>query len=94
MSIAAAIFIIAVGAILRYATNINVQGVDFDTVGLILMIAGAAGLVLSFVYEFFWAKRRREDARLEAERQAAYRQQQAYQQPPAEQQEYREPPRY
>jgi hypothetical protein len=100
MSIAAAIFIIAVGAILRYATNINVQGVDFDTVGLILMIAGAAGLVLSFVYEFVWAKRRREDERLAAERQAAYQQQQAYQQgygqqpPPPEQQEYREPPRY
>lgn len=94
MSIAAAIFVIAVGAILRYATNINVQGVDFDTVGLILMIAGAAGLVLSFAYEFVWAKQRREDARLAAERQAAYQQQQGYQQPPAGQQEYREPPRY
>jgi hypothetical protein len=94
MTIGVSIFLIAVGAILRYATNFDVQDVSVDTVGLILMIAGAAGLVLSFVYEFFWAKRRREDARLEAERQAAYRQQQAYQQPPAEQQEYREPPRY
>ncbi|MEZ5076240.1 MAG: DUF6458 family protein [Solirubrobacterales bacterium] len=103
MSIGASIFIIAVGAILRYATNINVQGVDFDTVGLILMIAGAAGLVLSALYELVWAKRRREDERLAAERRAAYQRQQAYQQgygqqqqpqQPPEQQEYREPPRY
>ena len=43
MTIAAAIFLIAVGAILRYATNVHVQGVSVDTVGLILMIAGAAG---------------------------------------------------
>jgi len=88
MSIGASIFIIAIGAILRYATNINVQGVDFDTVGLILMIAGGAGLVLSALYEFVWAKRRREDEQLAAERRAAYQRQQAYQQgygqPPAQ----------
>lgn len=48
MTIAGAIFLIAVGAILRFATNVHVQGVSLDTVGLILMIAGAAGLVLSY----------------------------------------------
>jgi hypothetical protein len=58
MTIAGAIFLIAVGAILRYATNIHVQGVSLDTVGLILMIAGAAGLVLSFFQESLWSKRR------------------------------------
>lgn len=42
------IFLIAVGAILRYATNFDVSGVDMDTVGLILMITGAVILVLSF----------------------------------------------
>lgn len=47
MTSAGAIFLIAVGAILRYATNIHVEGVSLDTVGLILMIAGAAGLVIS-----------------------------------------------
>lgn len=69
MTIAAAIFLIAVGAILRYATNLNVEGVSIDTVGLILMIAGAAGLVLSFLYEAFWARRNREDAQLEERRE-------------------------
>jgi Domain of unknown function (DUF6458) len=59
MTIAAAIFLIAVGAILRYATNLHVEGVSIDTVGLILMIAGAAGLVLSFFQEAIWSGRAR-----------------------------------
>lgn len=73
MTIAAAIFLIAVGAILRYATNIHVQGVSIDTVGLILMIAGAAGLILSFFQEAIWSDRarRREAAVLPEERRGA-----------------------
>ncbi len=42
------IFLIAVGAILKYATNFNLSGIDMDTVGVILMITGAVILVLSF----------------------------------------------
>ena len=57
MTIAAAIFLIAVGAILRYATNFDIRDVEMDTVGLILMIAGAAGLVLSFLQDAIWADR-------------------------------------
>jgi hypothetical protein len=57
MTIAAGIFLIAVGAVLRYATNFHVQEVDMDTVGLILMIAGAAGLVLAFFQEMIWTDR-------------------------------------
>jgi hypothetical protein len=59
MTIAAAIFLIAIGAILRYATNWHVEGVSLDTVGLILMIAGVAGLVLSFFQEAIWSRRAR-----------------------------------
>jgi hypothetical protein len=70
MTIAAAIFLIAVGAILRYATNIHVQGVSVDTVGLILMIAGAAGLILSFFQEAIWSDRRRRREALVEERAA------------------------
>ena len=58
MTIAAGIFLIAVGAILRYATDFNVRDVEMDTVGLILMIAGVAGLILSFFQEAIWSKRR------------------------------------
>jgi hypothetical protein len=41
------IFLIAVGAILRYAINVTVEGVEIDTVGLILMVVGIIGLVIS-----------------------------------------------
>lgn len=51
MTIGAGIFLIAVGAILKFATNFQVAHVDIDTVGIILMIAGAAGLLLGFVQE-------------------------------------------
>lgn len=47
MSIGASIFMIAVGAILRYAVTFTVSGVDITVVGLILMIAGLIGLVAS-----------------------------------------------
>lgn len=49
MTIGGSIFIIAVGAILYFATSWHLANVDLNTVGLILMIAGAAGLVLGFV---------------------------------------------
>jgi Domain of unknown function (DUF6458) len=89
MTIAAAIFLIAVGAILRYATDLDVEGVSIDTVGLILMIAGAAGLLLSFIQEAFLSGRaRRREA--EAQERAAADPQIAAEQRAAE--ERREPP--
>ena len=53
VSIGGPIFIIAIGAILRYATNFDVSGVEMDTVGLILMIAGIAALLLSLGVALF-----------------------------------------
>jgi cytochrome c oxidase subunit IV len=58
MTIGAGIFLIAVGAILKFATNLHVQGVSIDTIGVILMIAGAAGLILGIFQEFIWSRRR------------------------------------
>jgi hypothetical protein len=51
VTIASAIFLIAVGAILRYAINVESDVINIQTVGLILMIAGGAGLALSLLYE-------------------------------------------
>lgn len=51
MTIGAAVLLIAIGAILRYAVEINTDAVDIPTVGLILMIAGGLGLALSLLYE-------------------------------------------
>lgn len=52
MSIGASIFLIAVGAILRYAVTAEVSGIEIETVGLILMIAGIIGLVISLAMIF------------------------------------------
>ena len=49
MTIGAGIFLIALGAILRYAISDSIEGVNLETVGLILMIAGVAGIVLGFI---------------------------------------------
>ncbi len=69
MTLAAGILLIVVGAILTFATNLHVQGLSLDTVGWILMIAGAAGLVLSFFQEAIWNERaRRREAVVEPER--------------------------
>jgi len=44
------IFLIAVGAILRYAVTATVSGIELQTVGVILMIVGIVGLLLSIAY--------------------------------------------
>ena len=52
MTIGGAILLGAIGAILRYAVADSVDGVDLETIGLILMIAGVVGLVLALMFEF------------------------------------------
>lgn len=46
MTIGSSIFLIALGAILRYAVTDSISGVDLTTIGLILMIAGVVGLLI------------------------------------------------
>jgi hypothetical protein len=58
MTTGTSLLLIAVGAILRYAVTASVSGVSLTTVGLILMIVGAAGLVLSLFYMLAWSPRR------------------------------------
>ena len=47
MGIGTSIFMIAVGAILYFAVNADISGLEISTVGLILMILGVVGLVIS-----------------------------------------------
>ena len=68
MTIGGSIFLIAVGAILYFATNLHVAHLSIDTVGLILMIAGAAGLVLGFFQQAMWSRRSRRDVVVEERR--------------------------
>jgi hypothetical protein len=58
MTTGTSIFLIAVGAILRYAVTATVSGVSLTTVGLILMIVGILGLVLSLFCMLAWGPRR------------------------------------
>ena len=58
MGIGTSIFLIAFGAILRYAVNADISGLEISTVGLILMIAGVLGLVISLLYMTMWSRRR------------------------------------
>ena len=46
MTIGGSIFLIAVGAILMYAVDVTVSGIEIQTIGLILMIAGVVGLLI------------------------------------------------
>ncbi len=45
MGIGISVFLLAVGAILAFAVDASVSGLDLDTIGVILMIVGAIGLV-------------------------------------------------
>jgi hypothetical protein len=52
MSLGVSIFLLVVGAILTFAVKVSTSGFDINVVGIILMIAGAVGLLLSLM---FWS---------------------------------------
>ena len=56
MGLGVGIFLIAVGAVLAFAIHITTSGaVDLHTIGWILMIVGAVGVLLSMVFWSSWA---------------------------------------
>ena len=59
MYIGTAIFLIALGAILRFAVTVTVAGVDLQVAGLILIIVGIIGLVIALFETALWSDRRR-----------------------------------
>ena len=58
MALGTSLFLIAVGAILRFAVTASTSAVNIQTVGVILMIVGAVGLVVSLFWMTVWAGRR------------------------------------
>lgn len=44
------LMLIAVGAIIAFAINASVSGVDIDAIGVILIIVGVIGLVFSLLF--------------------------------------------
>ena len=55
MSTGISIALIAVGAILTFALEREVSGINIDAVGIILMIAGAMGLLFSALFWSNWS---------------------------------------
>jgi hypothetical protein len=54
MGISTSLVLIAIGAILKWAVNASVSGINLHVVGVILMIVGAVGLVLSLIFWSSW----------------------------------------
>jgi len=54
MGIGVSIFLIAVGAVLAFAVNAEVSGLDVQVVGWILLIVGAVGILLSLLFWSSW----------------------------------------
>ena len=54
MGLGVGIFLTAIGAILAFAVNAEVSGVNIHTIGWILMIVGIAGVVLSMIFWSSW----------------------------------------
>jgi ABC-type transport system involved in cytochrome c biogenesis permease subunit len=54
MGLGVSLILIAVGAVLTFAVEATVSGVDIDAVGWILMIVGAVGFLLSLAFWSSW----------------------------------------
>lgn len=49
MGIGVSIFLLALGAILAFAVDLSLTGLDIPVVGIILMVCGLIGLVLALI---------------------------------------------
>lgn len=65
MGISVSILLIAVGAILTWAVTAEAEGIDVNTVGVILLIVGILGLVLSLIFWSSWGGLHRRTAYVE-----------------------------
>ncbi|MDQ3619488.1 MAG: DUF6458 family protein [Actinomycetota bacterium] len=60
MGIGVSVFLFAIGAILTFALEVDAEGINLDTVGIILMIVGVVGLLASMLFWSSFAPFRRE----------------------------------
>jgi predicted membrane channel-forming protein YqfA (hemolysin III family) len=65
VSLGVSIFLLVVGAVLTFAVEASTSGFDLDTVGVILMVAGALGVVLSLLFWSSFSPYRRGDTVVE-----------------------------
>jgi Na+/proline symporter len=70
VGIGASIFLIALGAILAFAVNVDLGGLDIQVIGWILILAGVLGLI---TFAMIWGRRRTVVARPSVEEPVEYR---------------------
>jgi Domain of unknown function (DUF6458) len=68
MGIGVSLFLLAIGAILTFAVEADLAGIDLDVVGIILMIVGGLGLLLTLLFFGSSAPYRRDRAVVREER--------------------------
>lgn len=61
MGIGTSLFLIALGAILRFAVHVTAHGFNIHTIGIILIIVGIIGLLISLLWMTVWSDRRRRE---------------------------------
>ena len=54
MGLGVSIFLIAVGAILTWAVDVTASGVNGHAIGVILLIVGLVGAILSMIFWSSW----------------------------------------
>ena len=54
MGISLSLLLIAVGAVLAWAVNAEVSGIDIQVAGVILVIVGVIGLIASLIFWSSW----------------------------------------
>ena len=59
MTLGTSLLLIAIGAILRFAVTVTTSGFNIHTIGVILMIVGVVGAILSLLYMTMWDRRER-----------------------------------
>jgi sulfite exporter TauE/SafE len=59
MALGTSLFLIAVGAVLRFAVTVTTKGFNIHTVGIILIVVGIVGMLISLLTMTLWADRRR-----------------------------------
>lgn len=65
MGIGVSIFLLAAGAILNWGVTADVEGVDLNVIGVILMVVGGFGLLLSLLWWTDWAPWRTRSERVD-----------------------------
>jgi hypothetical protein len=69
MPLGLSLLLIAAGAIMKWAVTVNGDGFNINTVGVILMVVGAAGLLISLFLFHPWSDRGARDGRREVIRE-------------------------